>query len=320
MATKDEIRAAMVGLSPDQQKQFMSEVERRMGAQAQGAVPQTHALPTDEQIQSFVEPPAPTHPLAQLGAGVQNQFAKWALGARQGLDQAIANNGEPRPSGSIGSMLESVGLLRKPQDVQYDPGDYAQIRKQLEPRSTLESVGQLGTSVAGAAALGGGAGGVTLGTGLATELETGDPKLGAKVALGSAVLGPVTAKLGQYGAGLKWSQAKMLAKALKIGAGFVGGEMAGGGYKSGIGGAMLAAILPGVPSSSKRKIYDYVRNDQINEAARLLWKYLPPLVGHAAADTETVPGPDTPGFTDQVSTTDMLAEAKRRKAANAVLR
>ena len=275
-------------------------------------------LPSDKAVQNLVRGPEATHPLARLGEGVQQQLSTFALGARQSVDQAIANGGKPRESGTIGSMLESAGLLPPAQDVQYDPGEYAQIRKQLEPRGGLESTGQMATTLGTAYALGGGAvgTGTTLGTGLATELESGDPVKGAQAGLLSAVMGPLTAKATQYTAGLKFKHVQGILRAARIAVGAAIGQKMGG---HGVLGAVLGSM--GASPTSTKKLYDYIKNDQINEASRLLWKLLPPAIAHLGADTTTEPSYDT---TEKVMNADSPAAladiAKRRQQAQSVLR
>jgi hypothetical protein len=303
-------------------EQELEEVFASQSPKASALPPPTDLskLPSDEAIENLVRGPQSGHPLARFGEGVQQQLGKFALGARQSIDKAIANVGQPRPSGSIGSMLEGVGLLPSPQDVEYDPGEYAQVRDQHSPRGMVEGAGQLGPSLASALALGGGAAGTgtTLGTGLATELESGSPEQGAIAGLTSAIMGPLTAKGIQYTAGVKFAHIQGILRAAKMAAGAAAGASLGG-PAGGALGAVLTSM--GATARSTKKLYDYIKNDQINNASRMLWKLLPPAAGRLGADTTTEPSYDTTEKLMNADSPKALADiARKRQQAENVLR
>lgn len=257
--------------------------------------------------------PGAGHPYAQLGRGIEDASAKMLLGARQifGMEQ---------------------------------PDEASAIRAQLKPQSTLETVGQTAPGAALAAAIPGAQGlaGVGLdaavGGGL-SALESGNPADAATGALMSGGLSAATRGFARMlprsadknidriamDPGARDTLAKSLLdkfKGLGVAAGtVVGGKAAGAmgmGVGSAVGGAAGAAMgdpvsrllssgkFNSLSARAKLKVYDALRSGG-EDALRTLWRLLP-------EERQQSLGPSTP------TTADMLAEAKRRKAANAVLR
>lgn len=274
-------------------------------------------LPSDEAIQNLVNP-APTSTLGQIGAGVQNHLGKWALGARQMVDQGIHTASEATTPGSLGKILQGIGVVPPPGSTEYDPGEYAQIRKQLDSRTPTEAVAQGATGIAGALAMAGPVGTTALGTGLMSGLESGDAEEGAKAGLLTAIAGPLMAKGVQYTAAIKFKHIQSILRAAKMATGGALGASIGGPAGGAIG-AVLGSL--GASARSSRKLYNYITNDQINKASRLLWSLLPPAISSATADSTTQPSYDTTEKLMNADSPKALDDlARRRRQAQTVLK
>jgi hypothetical protein len=259
--------------------------------------------------------PGAGHPYAQLGRGVQDASAKLLLGARQLFG------------------MES-------------PEEANAIRAQLQPQTNLETAGQIAPTAALAAAVPGGPGLAGLATDAAvggglSALESGDPVDAGTGALITGAMSGATRGLSKFLPGsidrnidkiaLDPEQRALLAKQLMertkaagTGLGTALGYKAGGTMGAGIGATVggTAGTAIGDPVSkllssgtfnslsarAKMKVYDVLRSGDSQKILTTLWRLLP---GQRS---------ESSGSTDSITAADMLAEAKRRKAANAVLR
>jgi hypothetical protein len=275
-------------------------------------------LPSDEQIQDFVRPQAQAggHPLAQIGQGIEDATARWAVNAHDLHAKAA-------------SMLpQSLQGIASPPPLP-DGLTSDALKQQLTAQTPLQAVGQTAPSLALAAAVPGAGGLAGVGLNAATSagitaLDTGNPMAALEAGGGSAVLGGAGAALSKLSAPAKWGLVNTLAKAVKMGGlGALAGAFAGrnGGPQEMVMNAAIGALITrtsgdkAVESQLKRA----VKSDSDASISRLLWRLLPPAVAHGLGAGE--PSYDT---TDKLMNADSPAAladiAKRRQQAQSVLR